>query len=329
MAGAPITVSSLISQVRGMLDEDNTVTISDTTDILPALNRAQDYAANILSRHYESPLLTYKAVTAVAGQSEYTIPEDAFEDRLEKIEVNNNGLYYPLTNVSYRDISEIESTVNSSVPSYYTVIGNRYRILPSSSGTYPFRVWYLRTPLPLVKEQGRVTLVDNASNFIRVDSVGTDLSTETDSLNSYVSIIDGQSGKRKCSLQVKTISGTKITFKSTPTRSTVQGLSIQSDLSSLTDSDGTSVSIEEDDYICLSSGSCIPFFKKPFSNFLVQYAIAELRRKLGEGSGIENQVLKELEDQVERSWVGRPQSLRVKRVNNNWNRLIRRFWRGN
>ena len=57
MASQIIAVNDLIDEVRSMLDEDNRTSVSDTADILPALNRAQNYAANILSRHYESHYL--------------------------------------------------------------------------------------------------------------------------------------------------------------------------------------------------------------------------------------------------------------------------------
>lgn len=328
-----ITVDDLISQVRSLLDEDNRVSVSDELDILPALNRGQNYASNILSRHYESPLLAKKDVTTVNGQMEYDIPKDAFEQRLEKLEVRLNNIFYQMKRIDYRDISLFENQSSTSIPYYYCVIGNTYRIIPASNAIYPLRIWYLKDPLPLVKLQGRINIVNAASNYVIVDEVGSDLTTETDQLNSYVNIIDGRTGERKASFQLKTVNGNRLTFKTSPARTTVLGTGIDTDMADLLINqdaenrrDGADVVIEPDDYVCVVKGGCVPFFKKPYSNFLVQYAVAEIRRKLGGPAELEQRVLKDLEEQVERSWVGREQSLRVKKVNGAWDLPVRRYY---
>lgn len=326
-----LTVQNLIDDVRSMLDEDNRESIKTDEDILPALNRAQDFASNILARHYESPLLTKKTIAMVAGQDEYNLPEDAFEQRLEKVEVNVNQLYYPVTRISYRDLSLYETQGTTNIPYYYSVVGNKYRILPTGNDTYNLRIWYLKDPLPLVSPQGRINTINSASNYVILDSAGDELTTEADNLDSYVNIIDGQTGERKATFQVKTITGNKITFKTIPSRSSVLNLTIDTDMTDLeaNKDDGSGevkaqVNIEEDDFICLIHGTCVPLFKKPFSNFLIQYAIAEIRRKLGGPADLELRVLKDLEQQVERSWVGREQTLRVKKRSGNWDLPIRR-----
>jgi len=335
MASQIITVDDLIDEVRSMLDEDNRSTVSDAADILPALNRAQNYAANILARHYESPMLRWKTVTPVSGQDEYDIPEDAFEQRIEKVEVKVNNLFYPVKRIDYRDISLFEAPQSSSanVPYYYAVVNNRFRVLPKANPTYPFRIWYLEEPPRLVKSQGRINIVNTSGNYVIVDSAGSDLTTESDNLNSYINIIDAQTGKRKASYQVQNISGNKITFKTSPTRTQVLNTAIDTGMTTLlvnedADNQGADVTIEPDDFVCVIKGACVPFFKKPFSNFLVQYAIAEIRRKLGGPADQERQVLADLEEQVERSWVGREHTLRVEKTNQRWNTPIRRYYGG-
>lgn len=324
MAGQIRTVEDLVSEVRSLMDEDNEAALDTQRDILPSLNRAQDVAANILARHYESPLLAKTTVATTGSVQEYSIPEDAFEERLEKIEATVNGLFYPVKRVSYRDISQFETTGTTSIPEYYAVVGNKYRLVPAPNGTYSLRVWYLKSPPPVVLPQGRITVVNAASNYILVDVVGSDLTTETDNLNSYANIVDGQTGLIKASMQIKTISDTRITFKSTPARSTVLNTSISSDLAAL------ETPVEPDDYICVIKGSCVPFFKTPFSNYLVQYAVAELTRKLGGSSDLLERVKEELMQIVERSWVGREQTLRVSKENSIWGlRYKRGYNRGN
>lgn len=325
-----ITVDDLVNDTRSMLDEHNTLSVSTTDDILPALNRAQRYAANILTRHYEPPMLKHIALTLVGGQAEYPIPSDCLEERLEKVEVKINSLYFPLERVSYRDITQYESPSNIAAPYYYTVIGRNIRLLPKPTGAYPLRLWYLAEPMKLVSTQGTIQVVDTANMAVILDAVGADLATEIDNLNSFINIIDAESGVRKATLQIKNISGNQVKFKTVPSRSTVQTLTVDTSLTTLTvntdtNNEGSAVAINVGDYICSVQGSCIPFFKNPFSNFLVQYAVAEIRRKLGGDTSAEVDMLKSLEIQVERSWVGREQTLRVKRSSSKFNNTGRRY----
>ncbi len=311
-----ITVTDLISEVREMTNEDNRTSVSDTADILPALNRAQNYAVDILARYYKEPLLARQDILTVAGENEYDIPRDALEQRLLKLEANQNGVFTEIPDLGYQDAGYYERPENtSSVPMYYTILGNKIRVYPNTTGTYNLRATYVKDVLPLVPVQGRINLVQAASNYIIVDAVGEDLATASDNLNSFVNIVDGSDGSLKGTFQIQSIDTTnKITFKTVPTRSSVLDLPVDDDLSA----PSTGLTVSVDDYICLSTGSCVPFLKKPMANFLVQYAVAEITRKLGGDAGLEEQVLKKFEAQVEKSWVQRPNTLKVRRTNRNW-----------
>jgi hypothetical protein len=120
-------------------------------------------------------------------------------------------------------------------------------------------------------------------------------------------------------MQIRSLSDNKITFKTSPTRTTVLGQTIST---TLVDKD-----IAEDDYICVIKGTCIPLLKKPNSNFIIQYAVAELTRKLGGAADMEERVKQQLEKQVERSWVGREQSIRVTKANRYWGFPLKRYIR--
>lgn len=315
-------VDQLLEEVRSLLDEENTENVRDVEDLLPSLNRAQDYAANLLSRHYESPMLTYKTVTLSSTAQEYDLPEDAFEERLEKVEVFINGDYYPVKRINYSDISEFETKTKLNVPFYYCIVGDKYRLVPGPTGTYQARIWYLKDPDPLVTQQGRITRVDTANNFVYVDAVGSDLTTESDNLNSFVNVVDGQTGLVKATLQIKSIAGNKVTFKTAIDggRTDVYGRTLATALPT------EDYTVDIDDYLCSAKGTCIPFFQKPFSNFLIQYTVAEITRKLGGPADMQMRVLEEMEKQVERSWVGREQTLRVKKRSRNWFIPGRRFF---
>lgn len=311
-----LTVDNLVAEVQSMIDETNTANVDIKKDILPALNRAQDKACNILARHFDDPLLTYKMVQPTAGTSEYPIPEDAFEQRLEKIEVKVNQVFYEVHRISYRDITLYQTPQPQNSPYYYAIIGNKYKLLPSPSATYPIRIWYLRDPKPLVMPQGRITSFNTGSNYLIVDSVGEDVDTNIDSLASYLNIVDGETGDIKATLQVQSVNGRKVTFKTVPSRSEVLGLTVGT---------GLPTDIAADDLICLAEGTCVPFLKKPMSNYVIQYAVAEITRKLGGTADMELRVTQDLEQVVERSWAGREQDIRVKKRSKQWGFISRRL----
>lgn len=321
--GLMYTVESLVDEIRQQLDEDNTDSIDTNADILPALNRAQKYAFDILARKYPEPLLRYTTLTLTANVAEYPIPEDVFEDRIQKLEVampsGSLSQYSEVERRSYRDITSLESTTNAASPRFYVIFGRTIRLIPAPSGAYNIRMWSLRNPEKLVLPQGRITVVNTTDNYVTVDSAGDSLTTETDQLGSYVNFIDGQTGEIKGSAQIRILSGGRITFRTSPLRSTVLGRTISSSL--------TSLGLEVDDYIAPIQGTCVPYFSEPVSNFLIEYSVAALKGKLEGDSNSLQSLLESLEKQVERTWVGREQQLRVKRKSNSWNRSLRLFRR--
>lgn len=312
-----LIVDELVSSVRNQLAEQNIESVTDEY-ILDALNRAQDTAANIFARHYDTPLLTYTTVTTHSAQQEYDIPEEALEQRLEMVEVSINGVYYPVTRIDKRDATLFESQSAISIPYYYVVIGDKYRLIPRSSGVYPLRIWYIKDPEPFVKSQGMVTSVNLANNYLVVDEPGAELTTESDQLNSYINVVDGQSGRIKGTFQVQSIDNGRVKIRTSPIRSSVLNKPVLNALP--LDSDGISSLIQPDDYVCLVHGSCVPFVKKPLSNYVIQYAVAEIRRALGGPAELEEAVKRQMQEEVERSWVGRESQLRVTAKSGIWGR---------
>jgi hypothetical protein len=315
-------VDELVSQVRQLLDENNVESIDDDLDILPALNRAQDVAANILARHYESPLIATKEVQLIAGEQEYDLPEDALEERLEKVEVKINGQFYEVPRINYRDVTEFDYPTTQSVPYYHAVIGDTFRVYPTPSGSYSLRIWYSKDPEPMVKQQGRIVGVNVASNYVTLNTISStsELTTDVTELDAYVNLVDGQSGTIKATLQVSEIDPdcNRVTFKTTPDRLSVLNRTVVGAIPT---------DVAEDDYICLVHGSCVPFMKKPNTNFIIQHAVSDIKiNKLGEPGDILLRLTEKLEQQVERSWVSRETILRVKKVNRAWNSTKRRYF---
>lgn len=318
------TTQNLIDETRSLLDELNQDAVDTERDILPALNRGQDFAFDILARVYPEPILV-NAVLDIDGQvADYDIPEGVFEDRILKVEFgvpsgNPQGgrTYRECQRVSFRDISNYESASITNIPYYYCIFGRTIRFVPTPSGTYDARIWYLRNPEKLSSPQGRVTRMNQAQNYCILDEAGSVLTTESDQLGSYVNWVDGQTGEIKATLQIGSIIENKVTFRSSPQRSTVVNRTV---VGALPDD------CQEDDYLAPVDGICVPYYGKPVCNFLISFAVAELTRKLGGEAATQEDILKKFEQQVERTWIGRERQMRVQKRNQMWGVPTRRFY---
>lgn len=306
MARPLYTVEQMAESVRARIDELNRDTIDTERDIVPALNRALEYAVDIYAKHYVDPFLAYTTLD-ITTDTEYSLPEDVYEDRIVKLEMAiGGGIYQEVERISYRDITNYESGSNSPTPYYYAVVGRKIRLLPTPSGTYDARLWYVKYPEQLVLPQGRITTVGSNNNYVVVDTVGSDLTTETDQLDNFINIINSRTGEVRGTFQIAAIDDGRITIRTAlpPNgRTSVFGKEI---LTSLADT-----GVSKDDYVCVAAGTCVPYLASPTSNFLIQYAVAELSRQLGINSVEEEQVLAKFEDQVKRTWAGRETTIRI------------------
>jgi hypothetical protein len=267
-------------------------------------------------------------LTLVAGVQEYEIPDFIFEDRIQKLELYINGNvvggvigYEEIMRISYRDITRYESNQRNPTPQYYAIIGRKIRFVNIPTGTYTVRMWYIRNPEKLVLPQGRISSLNVASQYAILDGIGDSLSTEADQLDSYINIIDGQNGNIKASLQLQNVTDNKVKFRTVPLRTTVLG--VRTILPGLPED----TTVTEDDYVCSVEGTCVPYFSKPVVNFLIQYTVAEMTRKVG-GPGEEAEaVIAKFEKQLEKSWTGREMTLRIKKKSSTWRSPTLRWWK--
>ena len=317
---APILVDNLIDQVRDQTDEFSEINVTDQ-DILQALNRGQVYGVNIMARHYEDPFVQYQELELTSGTIAYDLPEDLFEDRLLRVEIVTNTTTYPVRRIPYRDIHLYENGGSTSVPSVYTMFGRTIHFYGTPDGSYNARLWYMREPETLVKSQGRISYINYASGQFTVDSIGDDLSSSVTNLSCFFNVVDAQTGEVKGTYQAATVTSNQITIKAAnPNRTTIYNKPVETVI-------GTS--IEVDDYICLTSGTCVPFMKHPMSNFLIQFAVAEIRRRLTDNADMETRVLRDFEKLIERQWAGREVQQRVAKRSAQWaRRRLKYFSRG-
>lgn len=308
----PITTDDLVNQVRDQIDESNEDDVSNA-DVLQALNRAQRRAANILVKQYEDMFITSTTLTST-GSDTFEIPEDAFGRRIDHIVVVQGSNEYPLTRAKYRDLYKFTSSATVQVPSIYALRSRDFIVKPTPASGVSLKVWYSKAPETLVLSQGRITSVSVASSYALVDALGADLTTSTDALGAFVNIVDAQTGEIKVSLQTLALTSAtkKIAFKTSGlTYATVYNRTI-----------GVAIptTVETNDYVCGIHGTCVPDFPDACLDYLVQYAVTEIRRRMGESVQDDAAMLKTLEAEMEAQWAGREQSNRVANKARSWTR---------
>jgi hypothetical protein len=309
----PITVNDLVDQVRDQLDESNQDDVTQS-DILQALNRAQRRAANILVKKNEDFFIAPTTVTTTATDT-YDLPEDSFGRRLDQVLVVRDQREYPLKRVSYRELWKYTSSASVSQPYVYATRGREYTVKPTPQAGVSLKLWYSKAPETLVLPQGRITSVTAGSGgSVALDALGSDLTVSTDALGAFVNIVDAQTGEIKVSLQVSAINtSTKIvTFKaSSLTYSTLYGRTIATTVPTTVDSH---------DYVCAVQGTCVPDLPDACDDYLIQYAVYEIRRRMGEVVQDDAEALKVLEQDLERQWVGREASRQIVNRARHWSR---------
>lgn len=325
MARKLYNVQGLVDEIRAQVDEQNIDSVDTTRDILPTLNRGQDYAMNILARKYPDPFITSQTITLSSSDNTYELPEDCFEDRIMKVVISISGVQQEVRRVSFYDAWKWTSTNNRvPIPVAYYIQGRNIVFVPGSGGQYPAIIYYIKQSEELVLPQGRVTVINQASNYVIVDGLGDDLTSESDQLNSYVNIVDSQSGIIKWSGQIQNIDGDRITFRSSPQRTTVLGRTIQTALPL----PAADIQVELDDTLCVVKGSAVPYFQQPMANFLIQFTVAEIIRKLGGDAATEETILKKFESQVSEIWQGRENTKVKQNRSRAWGNVRTRFLAG-
>jgi hypothetical protein len=286
---------------------------------------AQDDCFNLVARRYPD-LMAEEITLTVDSTGVFTLPEDAFEQRLTRVYRKKDSYSEDLERVNYRDKQRFESKVGS--PTHYAILKNKGYILPSPESTdYTFIAAYLQDVPPIVQEQGRVTAFTAASfpdpevpstwvnATITIADRGSLITSDSSDLNRFVNIIDGQSGLIKATLEIKDISTAGslsiIEFKTTPTRAKVYNRTVSNDIPT---------DLEEDDYICTADGSCVLFFKKPASNYIIQHATTEIKRSLGMDAQLEEMALSRYEENLKGMNSGRENSAKVTKRRNRLNR---------
>jgi hypothetical protein len=309
------SVDNLLDQVRTQLDETNTANATDA-QLLQALNRAQRAATNIVAREYDSMFWSSTSTTTVASQREYDIPVDAYGRRVEMVEIEAGGVRYELRRIGNNKTTQFTQSSQVQRPTYYSIVKNKIALFPLPAGGTTLYIHYNKRAENLVSSQGRITAT--GSTYVTVDSLGSSLAVATTGFGSYVNVIDYNTGEIKGTLQISAIDTAlkKVSFKTSGlTRSTVLGRTINTSLPT---------DIAVDDYISLVTGTAVSELDEAYTDYLVQYAVVEIRRRFGETIQEELIALQTLEKEIERMWVGRESSKKIRKSNSHYHSLSTR-----
>jgi hypothetical protein len=297
-----IIANDLIQEVRDGLDEDVNSNVTDGR-ILRALNRAARSLFNKVAKKLDSVFMTPYAFTAT---SSLTFPDNMFGQRVEFIEILRGTVNERLQKVH---LNQLHKT-GLGVPRSYALRGNT--VLFDGSSPISGTLYYMRRPADLVKSFGRI--VDVGADYVEVDDLDSSVSTDVDSLSAFVNLIDRDNGTILASLQIASISGNIITFKTSGLdRTQAAGRTL-----------ATSFTAEVDDYVTSISGSCIIEYLSDYSDYVTQHAVLEIRKSLGEDVIAEVAGLRDQEKEILSMWSGRDADLRIEAKNPHWGRTFRR-----
>jgi len=308
-----IVTEELIQQVRDQIDEDNTADLTDER-ILRVLNRARMKLTRLAGRKFVPAFQReFETGADIENLREISIPDLTFALTVNEVNVLQGGVAYSVEAVAQRDVTKFESeNSGSAIPLYYTQQGNKIKLYPKPASNVRLRIRYQFRPPPLVKTQSRITSIDQNNNLIYVDSVGSELTTEVDSLNAFVNLIDRFTGEVRSTLQVVDIDSTNNTlqFKTTGLdRSTVFGLTVDTAIPD---------DVALDDYVTLASGTNVPTLLQDYYDYLVVFSVLEIKRSLGLPTQEEFAASKEIESDVLALWAGKQSTRRIQKDNPYW-----------
>lgn len=319
--GRTQSTNDLVTEIREQSDEMNLVGKSDEA-ILRCVNRGLRFITSQLARNWADMLVVKEIVPATLYSETLglPIPDDAFEERITLVQMQTPSLP---TNIPFRSYSAVSSyqlrNSKSFIPQAAYIQSGHLFLAPAPGGGYPINLFYVRRPDNFVKNIGRINTAPAGQPYVVLDDIDLDqISVEVANRLAYVNVVDGRTGYIKGTLQVQRIDGSKVSFRTTVTRTTVEGRTVLAGNELITTADGT-YDILPDDYLCNVVGTCVVQNGEMFSTYLVQYAVGEIGRSLGDTrEAIGADIIKQAKSAAEQQKAGRPDIMRVKNRSRIW-----------
>ncbi len=327
MARVPST-PDLILEIRDQAAEYNIQAKSDDA-IIRIMNRGLRFVASELARSWEIPLVARAVYSPVGYDPDDGLPypADIFEDRITYVQVETPSAP---TNVKFRGYTQVTALQIRGSKSFIPVAayqkGHALFLVPTPGSAYNILVDYVRLPDPFVRPIGRVTAIDLIGDAVSVSDLQTDLvSADVTSQLAYVNLVDGMSGVVYATRQVQLVQGSRLGFRAAPSRAIVEGRTVSGSFAVVepevpeTSPEGPDQMPKVGDYVCPVDGTCVPQFGSMLVNFVVQYAVAEIARSLGDTTAaIGKQIADRGEQAARQQKAGHPNIMRVKNRSGIW-----------
>lgn len=290
----PITTTLLVNNVRDLLDEVNTESVSPEK-ILRQLNMAARDLYHTAAKQYDQMYME-SASFVTDGSAFLTIPSMAFGRRIEFITYlcGNEQVRIEATTPSKLRRLSIN---NARYPAAYTTSRDKIELYPIPGSGLTGNIHYMKKPATLVGVGGRI--IDIAGDVLTIEGLDTSaISTSVDDLKAFFHIIDRDTGLAKGLLQVAAIAGDELTIKtSSLSRASVYGIDVESTIP-------TTAAV--DDYICPVGGTCVLEILSDYSDLVVYQAMALIKGSLRIPlSQVETDQLNSLKKTAETMWSGR------------------------
>jgi hypothetical protein len=289
----PITTENLISDVRALLDETNTATVSDAK-ILKAINMSAREVYHIVAKQYDSTYMSKKSFIT-DGTEFLSIPDDAFGNRVEFVTYSNGVQQIRLQSLVASKLHRLSIPMSSPFPHAYTTNKHTIELSPKPNAGVTGFIHYMQKPATLVKPYGRI--IDLTNNVFTLTST-ENMSTDVDSLGAFVSVVDAETGISKGCFQVASITGNEVSIKTTSlSRVFVYGNDIL---------DTAPTTIASDDYMCPIGGTCVMEVISDYSDYITYKSMATLKSALQVPlSQYEMDTINAYKKNVESIWSGR------------------------
>lgn len=336
---------SLEQQVRDITDELNTTDITSAL-ILRCMTRAQQDMVRTLTRKYapnymQEVILTAADFTQVDSTNVAriaTLPALNFGYCVNQVSAKLGNGWLPVQQRSFWSNQTLDTSTNTGMPISYSIMGNKIYVYPGMSTSAQLRIRFQYRPLPFVATACRVVGYDLDAGTLQVYSPKPiSLSTDVDSLEGFINVVDPITGIVKGTFQLSGVdvdndetldsdnnyanpSTGSLTIKLTGLdRETVFGLTVAANLPD---------TIALDDLVCVASGTCIPYMAVDLTNYLVEMTSFFVKRAVHQVEESDYQERDRIIDEISKMWSGRENSTQIRKHRSASNWSPQWFFRG-
>ncbi len=305
----------MLTAVREGLLEFDINPISDAM-IMRRINFSYTYIYSHIARSDDSRLGMKVPFNIVMGQTEYDLPREAWNKRVEQLvcpyppTVKASALgFHAITRVDFKEAHKFNvPRVKTYMPEVFSQLRNKIFIYPTP--ITPMEADLLITPHipPLGITSGQIISI--GASDITLDTQNTTLLTDRLSplINAFLSVVDFQTGEVKYVFSYNAVSAAhKITLVA-PARVKYMGQALTNPATT-----GVMADIAIDDYVVPGFAGAVNLFSDEFDQFMINQAVLMIRSNLNEQDPETLNALKANMEQLKSDTAGRPMGIHVKR----------------